>query len=92
MPNPRLQAHNWLVCKDSAEVNMNRHPLWGRNPETFGEDPHLTATMGEAFTQQLQQPNRSSSFVRTTSVTRHLVVYSGTAMFLLAMFSIFRLL
>ena len=56
---------------------MNRHPLWGRNPETFGEDPHLTATMGEAFTQQLQQPNRSSRFDRTTSVTRHLVVYSG---------------
>jgi beta-glucosidase len=38
-------AHNWLVCKDAAEVNMNRHPLWGRNPETYGEDPHLTATM-----------------------------------------------
>ena len=27
---------NWLVCKDAAEVNMNRHPLWGRNPETYG--------------------------------------------------------
>jgi beta-glucosidase len=23
-------ALDWLVCKDSAEVNMNRHPLWGR--------------------------------------------------------------
>ena len=22
-------AVNWLVCKDAAEVNMNRHPLWG---------------------------------------------------------------
>jgi beta-glucosidase len=56
---------------------MNRHPLWGRNPETFGEDPYLTATMGAAFTQQLQQPDPSSKYVRTTSVTRHLVVYSG---------------
>ena len=28
--------HDWLVCKDSAEVNMNRHPLWGRNAETYG--------------------------------------------------------
>ena len=26
---------NYLVCKDAAEVNMNRHPLWGRNPETY---------------------------------------------------------
>jgi beta-glucosidase len=70
-------AHNWLVCKDAAEVNMNRHPLWGRNPETYGEDPYLTATMGEAFTQQLQQPDPASKYTRTTAVTRHLVVYSG---------------
>jgi beta-glucosidase len=36
--DPATQLHgvavNWLVCKDAAEVNMNRHPLWGRNPET----------------------------------------------------------
>jgi hypothetical protein len=42
------------------------------------EDPYLTATMGEAFTQQLQQPGpKPSRYTRTTSVTRHLVVYSG---------------
>ena len=71
-------AHNWLVCKDGAEVNMNRHPLWGRNPETYGEDPYLTATMGESFTRQLQQPDGpASKYTRTTAVTRHLVVYSG---------------
>ena len=39
------------------------------------EDPYLTATMGEAFTQQLQQPDPQSRYTRTTSVTRHLVVY-----------------
>jgi len=27
---------DWLVCKDAAEVNMARHPLWGRNAETYG--------------------------------------------------------
>lgn len=104
-------AVNWLVCKDAAEVNMNRHALWGRNPETYGEvsrayrvyraqrshavaeslfgvllrgvlhlysqDPYLTATMGEAFTKQLQQPDPKSRYTRTTAVTRHLVVYSG---------------
>lgn len=41
------------------------------------EDPYLTATMGEAFTQQLQQPDPQSRYTRTTAVTRHLVVYSG---------------
>lgn len=29
---------NWLVCKDSSEVNMARHPLWGRISETYGTD------------------------------------------------------
>lgn len=33
--------------------------------------------MGAAFTQQLQQPNLSSSYIRTTAVTRHLGIYSG---------------
>lgn len=33
--------------------------------------------MGEAFTQQLQQPDPTSKYIRTTAVTRHLVVYSG---------------
>ena len=73
-------AYNFLVCKDAAEVNMNRHPLWGRNPETYGEDPYLTATMGEAFTQQMQQPlglEASKGYKRIAAVTRHLVVYSG---------------
>lgn len=70
---------NWLVCKDASEVNMNRHPLWGRNPETYGEDPFLTGIMGQAFTQQLQKPtpsksNSSRTYLRTAAVTRHLVI------------------
>ena len=40
-------------------------------------DPYLTATMGEAFAQQLQTGGKTSKFTRTTAVTRHLVVYSG---------------
>ena len=70
-------SYRWLVCKDASEVNMNRHPLWGRNPETLGEDPYLTAAMGEAFTAQLQQPDPASDFLRVAAVTRHLAVYSG---------------
>lgn len=29
-------ALNYLVCKDASEVNMARHPLWGRTSETYG--------------------------------------------------------
>ena len=56
---------------------MARDPRWGRVSETYGEDPYLTSTMGEAFTQQLQRPDPSISFLRVAAVTRHSVVYSG---------------
>lgn len=51
--------------------------MWGRNAETYGEDPYLTATMGEAFTRQLQQPDPTTPYKRKIAVARHLVVYSG---------------
>ncbi|WP_307846180.1 glycoside hydrolase family 3 C-terminal domain-containing protein [Actinospica durhamensis] len=30
-------------------VNMDRDPRWGRTNESFGEDPYLASTMGDAF-------------------------------------------
>src|SRR5512133_1568961 len=33
----------------SPNVNMARDPRWGRNDETFGEDPFLTTAMGSQF-------------------------------------------
>lgn len=35
-------------------VNMARHPLGGRNFESFGEDPHLTAQMAVAYVEGVQ--------------------------------------
>ena len=31
----------------SPNINIFRDPRWGRGQETYGEDPHLTARMGE---------------------------------------------
>ena len=31
-----------------------RHPLWGRNQETYGEDPYLTSILGQQFVYGLQ--------------------------------------
>ena len=31
-----------------------RHPLWGRNQETYGEDPYLTAILAQQFVYGLQ--------------------------------------
>jgi len=38
----------------SPTINMARDPRWGRTPETYGEDPYLTGTMGTAFVKGLQ--------------------------------------
>ena len=35
-------------------VNMVRHPLGGRNFETYAEDPHLAGELGVAYVQGLQ--------------------------------------
>jgi beta-glucosidase len=35
-------------------VNIVRTPLWGRNFETYSEDPHLAGELGVAFVQGLQ--------------------------------------
>ena len=32
---------------------MARDPRWGRNEETYGEDPHLTSRLGVAFVKGL---------------------------------------
>jgi beta-glucosidase len=35
-------------------VNINRVPLWGRNFEGYGEDPHLAARLGVAYIKGVQ--------------------------------------
>jgi beta-glucosidase len=35
-------------------VNINRVPLWGRNFESYGEDPYLTSRLGVAYIKGVQ--------------------------------------
>ncbi|HEX4759137.1 MAG TPA: glycoside hydrolase family 3 C-terminal domain-containing protein [Terracidiphilus sp.] len=35
-------------------VNINRHPLWGRNFEGYGEDPYLTSRLAVAYVHGVQ--------------------------------------
>ncbi len=50
----QLDGSSDLLSFWSPTVNMARDPRWGRTPETYGEDPHLTGELGKAFVQGLQ--------------------------------------
>src|ERR1700722_16805381 len=41
----------------SPNINIVRDPRWGRGQETYGEDPFLTGSIGEAFVTGLQGNN-----------------------------------
>jgi beta-glucosidase len=58
----------------SPNINIFRDPRWGRGHETYGEDPFLTKTMGNAFVSGLQGNGR---YLKTAACAKHLAVHSG---------------
>ncbi|MET3105444.1 beta-glucosidase [Oxalobacteraceae bacterium GrIS 1.18] len=59
----------------SPNINIFRDPRWGRGQETYGEDPHLTATLGVAFIRGIQGSNPDLPDVIATP--KHFAVHSG---------------
>ncbi len=53
----------------SPTVNMARDPRWGRTPETYGEDPYLTSSIGVAFVKGLQGDN--PHYLKVVSTPKH---------------------
>lgn len=55
----------------SPTLNMARDPRWGRNEETYGEDPYLTSRLGVAFVKGMQgdHPN----YLKTVATIKHFV-------------------
>ncbi len=45
----------------SPTVNMHRDPRWGRNEESYSEDPYLMSKMGSAFVQGIQGMDRNGN-------------------------------
>ena len=45
----------------SPTVNMHRDPRWGRNEESYSEDPYLMGKMGSAFVQGIQGMDRDGN-------------------------------
>jgi beta-glucosidase len=59
----------------SPNINIFRDPRWGRGQETYGEDPFLTASMGEAFVKGLQ--GNDPRYLKTAAAAKHFAVHSG---------------
>jgi beta-glucosidase len=66
-----IGAHQGL----SPVLDLCRDPRWGRIEETFGEDPHLVAMMGNAFVRGLQGADLATGVVATA---KHLVGYGAS--------------
>ncbi|MCL2487310.1 MAG: glycoside hydrolase family 3 C-terminal domain-containing protein [Oscillospiraceae bacterium] len=62
----------------SPTVNLARDPRWGRNEESYGEDPYLTAVMAGQFVDGMQgsgdgvrNPYTKEPYLKTISTLKH---------------------
>lgn len=53
----------------SPTVNMARDPRWGRTPETYGEDPFLSGSLGVSFVRGLQGDH--PKYLKVVSTPKH---------------------
>ncbi len=59
----------------APNINIARDPRWGRDQETYGEDPYLTSTMAVAFVTGLQGDN--AEYLKVISTPKHFDAHSG---------------
>jgi beta-glucosidase len=59
----------------SPNINIMRDPRWGRNEETYGEDPYLTGELAQSFVAALQGDH--PRYVRANAGCKHFAVHSG---------------
>ena len=53
----------------SPTINMARDPRWGRNHETYGEDPFLTTQIGSGFVKGMQGDDEK--YLKTIATIKH---------------------
>jgi len=60
----------------TPNINIFRDPRWGRGQETYGEDPYLTSTMGQAVVRGLQGRPKAG-YDKLHACAKHFAVHSG---------------
>ncbi len=64
--NSRYNLSYW-----SPTINMARDPRWGRNEETYGEDPYLTGQIGIEFVKGMQ--GNDEKYLKTIATVKHFI-------------------
>lgn len=64
--NPVTNLSYW-----SPTVNMARDPRWGRNEETYGEDPYLAGQLGSEFVKGMQGDD--GRYIETIATVKHFI-------------------
>ena len=59
----------------TPNINIFRDPRWGRGQETYGEDPFLTAALGDFFVKGLQGDD--PKYLKAAACAKHYAVHSG---------------
>jgi len=59
----------------SPNINIYRDPRWGRGHETYGEDPYLTGSLGQAFVKGIQ--GNHPVYLKAVATPKHFAVHSG---------------
>ncbi|MDO5397090.1 MAG: glycoside hydrolase family 3 C-terminal domain-containing protein [bacterium] len=62
--NNRYDLSYW-----NPTINMARDPRWGRNEESYGEDPFLTAALGSAAVEGMQGDDEK--YIKVISTLKH---------------------
>ncbi|XP_067675245.1 uncharacterized protein [Haliotis asinina] len=66
--------HKGISCF-SPVINIARDPRWGRNQETYGEDPFLSGVLAANFVNGLQ--GNDPRYVRANAGCKHFNVHGG---------------
>ncbi|ESO88945.1 hypothetical protein LOTGIDRAFT_209868, partial [Lottia gigantea] len=77
--NAYIKKHSYITYSGvscfAPMINIMRDPRWGRNQESYGEDPHLTGILSTGYVKGLQGDH--PRYVRASATCKHFNVHGG---------------
>lgn len=65
----RAKNNRYNLSYYTPTINMARDPRWGRNDETYGEDPYLTGQLGGEFVKGMQGDD--DKYIKIIATIKH---------------------